>query len=200
MAEVPSAAGPPSSRPSLRDGADGVTIRAARPADARSYLVFWTAVVEEGGHVRTERVTTTVRDARRRFRDARGDREVHVVAVDAGGRVVGHVSVQREAHPVTRHVATLAIAVAAGARGRGIGSRLMAAAFAWARSVGVDKVVLSVYPDNEAAIGLYRRFGFVEEGRLARHSRRSSGDEDEILMAAWLPDAADPEPDGGPDR
>jgi ribosomal protein S18 acetylase RimI-like enzyme len=43
-----------------------------------------------------------------------------------------------------------------------------------------------VYPHNEAAIALYRSFGFVEEGRLARHSRKSYGYEDEILMAVWI--------------
>jgi ribosomal protein S18 acetylase RimI-like enzyme len=62
----------------------------------------------------------------------------------------------------------------------------MAEALRWARSVGVDKIVLSVYPHNTGAIALYRKFGFVEEGRLARHSRKSYGDEDEILMAAWI--------------
>jgi putative acetyltransferase len=47
-------------------------------------------------------------------------------------------------------------------------------------------MVLSVYPDNTAAVALYRKFGFVEEGRLARQSRKSYGYEDEILMARWL--------------
>lgn len=164
---------------------DAVTVRPARPEDARSYLVFWAAIVEEGRHVRTERVTGTVRGYRRRFRRPWTDREAQIVAV-TGDRVVGHVYVQREAHPVTRHVATLGIAVAATARGRGIGSALMAEALRWARSVGVDKVALSVYPHNAGAIALYRKFGFVEEGRLARHSRKSYGDEDEILMAAWI--------------
>jgi putative acetyltransferase len=70
----------------------------------------------------------------------------------------------------------------------------MAEAIRWARSVGVEKIVLSVYPGNAAAIALYRRFGFIEEGRLARHSRKSYGDEDEILMAAWI---GDDHPDTG---
>jgi ribosomal protein S18 acetylase RimI-like enzyme len=170
---------------------EGITIRPARPGDARSYLEFWTAIVEEGRHVRTERVTGTVRGYRRRFRHPWTDREAQIVAVDGDDRVVGHVYVQRESHPVTRHVATLGIAVEAGARGRGIGSALLAEAVRWARSVGVDKVALSVYPHNTGAIALYRKFGFVEEGRLARHSRKSYGDEDEILMAAWIDRTAD---------
>ena len=165
---------------------DDVVVRPARPEDARSYLAFWTAVVAEGRYVRTERVTGTVRSYRRRFRQPWSDREAQIVAVDERGTVVGHLYIQREEHPVTRHVATLGIAVAAGARGRGIGTALMGEALRWSRSVGVEKIVLSVYPHNTGAIALYRRFGFVEEGRLARHSRKSYGDEDEILMAAWI--------------
>ena len=90
---------------------------------------------------------------------------------------------------MTRHVGTLAIAVAADERGHGVGRRLMDDALAWAKRVGIEKVVLSVYPHNAAAIGLYRSFGFVEEGRLVRHSRKTYGYEDEILMAAWIGDA-----------
>jgi len=170
---------------------DGVTVRTARPEDARSYLAFWTAIVAEGRRVRTERVTGTVRTYRRRFRHPWTDHEAQIVAVGPDGRVVGHLYIERESHPVTRHVASLGIAVTAEARGRGIGTALMAEALRWARSVGVDKVVLSVYPDNAGAIALYRKFGFVDEGRLARHSRKSYGDEDEILMAAWIGEDGD---------
>ena len=113
------------------------------------------------------------------------DLETHIVALEEG-RLVGHVNVQRERHPVTHHVASLSIAVAAEARGRGIGRRLMEEAIAWSKRVGIEKLVLSVYPHNEAAISLYRSFGFLDEGRLARHSRKSYGYEDEILMAVWI--------------
>ncbi len=159
--------------------------RPAEPRDARPFQSFWRAIVAEGGYVRTEEVDTPTRVYRARFRGSWTDREAQVVALD-GGRVVGHVFVQREVHPVTRHVATLGIAVAADHRGRGIGATLMGESLRWARSVGVEKIMLSVYPHNHAAIALYRRFGFVEEGRLVGHSRKSSGYEDEILMSVWI--------------
>ncbi|MEP6973288.1 MAG: diaminopimelate decarboxylase [Actinomycetota bacterium] len=165
----------------------GIALRPAEPRDARPFLVFWRAIVAEGRYVRSEEVGTPARVYRARFRHAWTDREAQVVALD-GDRVVGHVYVQREAHPVTRHVATLGIAVAADHRGMGIGKALMAEALRWGRSVGVVKIMLSVYPHNDAAIALYRRFGFVEEGRLVGHSRKSSGYEDEILMSAWIGD------------
>lgn len=54
--------------------------------------------------------------------------------------------------------------VAADWRGRGIGKALVAAAIEWARGHGLHKLSLSVFPHNEAAIALYLKFGFTEEG------------------------------------
>ncbi len=163
---------------------EGIEVRPAKPRDARDFHAFWTELVAEGGAIRSEEVRHGAAVYRRRFR-SRSDLETHLLAFD-DGRLVGYVTVQRERHPVTRHVGSLEIAVTRGVRGRGIGSRLMHEAIGWARRVGVEKLVLSVYPNNEAAIALYRKFGFVEEGRLTRHSRKSYGYEDEILMAAWI--------------
>jgi putative acetyltransferase len=89
-------------------------------------------------------------------------------------------------HPVNRHVATLGMAVESSWRGRGVGSALMVAAMQWARNWGVEKVTLEVYPSNDRAVALYRRFGFVEEGKLARQSRKSYGYEDELIMSRWM--------------
>ena len=50
-------------------------------------------------------------------------------------------------------------------RGRGVGSALMTAAIEWARAEGLHKLSLSVFAHNAAAIALYRKCGFVEEGR-----------------------------------
>jgi len=160
-------------------------VRPARPADAGSFLQMYRGVAAEQRFIRTEEVAHPPRIFRRRFRRSWTAEEAHLVAV-AGGRVVGHLSIRRDEHPVTRHVATLGMAVAADWRGRGVGTALMTDAIRWAREVRVEKVELSVYPRNEAAIALYRKFGLVEEGRLARHSRKSYGYEDEILMGIWL--------------
>jgi len=169
---------------------EGVTIRPATPRDAGAFLAFWSAIVAERRYVRSETVRHSARVYRARFRHSWTDREVQVLAMD-GDRVVGHLYVQREEHPATRHVATLGIAVAASHRRLGIGAALMSECVRWAREAGVEKILLSVYPHNTGAIALYRSFGFVEEGRLARQSRKSYGDEDEILMATWLGESGD---------
>jgi len=165
----------------------GVSIRPARPADASSFRRLYEVLAAEGRYIRTEHVSGTVLDVRRRFRRSWTSRQASLVAA-TGGEVVGSLDIQREGHPTTRHVATFGMMVAPGWRRRGIGAALVAEAIRWAREVGVEKLELSVYPSNVGAIGLYRRFGFVEEGRQRMHSRKAAGHQDEILMGMWLGD------------
>ena len=87
---------------------------------------------------------------------------------------------------MTRHVASLGMAVAPEWRGKGVGSALLAETIRWAKEMGVEKLALSVYPHNDAARALYRKFGFTEEGRLTGHSKKSIGYLDEIVMGLWV--------------
>ncbi len=160
-------------------------VRPARPKDAGSYRRLFEDVAAEGRSIRTERVTRTVRDYRRRFRRSWTNESATLVAV-AGNEVVGELTIAREEHPVTRHVATFGMMVAAAWRGRGVGSALLEEALRWARTFGIEKVALAVYPHNDAALALYEKFGFADEGRLVRHTKKVGGYLDEILMGLWL--------------
>jgi RimJ/RimL family protein N-acetyltransferase len=160
-------------------------VRPARPRDAASFLGHYRAVAEERRFIRTERVHRALRHYRRAFADSWTQEHVHLVAV-AAGRIIGHLGAIREDQETTRHVATLGMAVSDEWRGRGVGSALLAAALDWARRVGVEKMALTVFPDNDRAIALYRKFGFVEEGRLSGHSKKSIGYRDEVIMGRWL--------------
>lgn len=53
---------------------------------------------------------------------------------------------------------------------------MVEAAIEWAKARGLHKLTLSVFPHNKAAVGLYRKLGFIEEGRHARHMRRANGE------------------------
>lgn len=54
--------------------------------------------------------------------------------------------------------------VAPGARERGVGKALIAEVARWAAAEGADRLVLSVRTDNEAAVRLYARAGFTDDG------------------------------------
>ena len=163
----------------------GVEIRPGRPADARALRAHITAVAAERRYIRMEDDVWTLGQVRRRLRQSwTGDR-AELVAV-ADDRLIGSLSIAREPGAITRHVSSLGMSVDRDWRGRGVGSALLAEAFRWARWAGVEKVTLTVYPDNERARALYRNFGFAEEGRLTGHSKKSYGYEDEIIMGRWV--------------
>jgi ribosomal protein S18 acetylase RimI-like enzyme len=54
------------------------------------------------------------------------------------------------------------MAVSPEARGHGVGDKLMAACVEFARSRGSASIILESNTKQEAAINLYRKFGFVE--------------------------------------
>ena len=179
----------------VRRGADSSAffVRAARPSDARSFLECYRQVMEEGPYIRTEELRHRPRWWVKRFRRSWTDDEANLVATDpATGRVIGSLGVSREEHPVNRHVASLGMMVMKEWRTRGVGSALMTEALRWAEQMGVEKLALSVYPDNAPARALYVKFGFVEEGRMTGHSKKAIGYRDEIVMGRWLI----PQPDG----
>jgi RimJ/RimL family protein N-acetyltransferase len=90
----------------------------------------------------------------------------------AGSELLGSLHVE----PSSYGYGELGMAITREWRGRGVGSALMVAAIEWARERGLHKLSLGVWPHNAAAIALYRKFGFVEEGRRIKHMRRQSGE------------------------
>jgi RimJ/RimL family protein N-acetyltransferase len=68
-----------------------------------------------------------------------------------------------------------------------VGSALLLAAIDWAREHGLHKLSLEVFAHNSSAIALYRKSGFVAEGRRVRQFRRASGELwDSIIMGRAL--------------
>lgn len=147
---------------------------------------MWEAVVAEKIYIRTEEVQRSAHHYRRLyFKHTWSGSQASIVAI-ADGRVIGHLGVAREEGQATDHVASLGMAVAADWRAKGVGTALLSKAIEWAKEMGVEKLALSVYPHNTAALALYRKFGFAEEGRLTGHSKKSVGYLDEIVMGLWL--------------
>lgn len=82
------------------------------------------------------------------------------------------------------HRGSFGMNVAQAYRGRGVGDALVRALLDWAREHPVvEKVGLAVVAGNERAIALYRKHGFVEEGRRVGELRLEDGTRvDDLLM------------------
>ena len=160
-------------------------IRRAEPKDAEGLTRLGEAVGSEPeGWLVTTNGWRQTSDERRYLRAIRRYPNAAVfVAEDEEGRIVGRLSIARDQHPASRHVADLGLMVAISHRRRGIGTKLLEAALDWARHSEVRKLELHVFPHNEAAIKLYENFGFLQEGYRRGHYRRGNEYVDAILMA-----------------
>lgn len=76
------------------------------------------------------------------------------------------------------------IAVKSGARRRGIADALLKAGFTWCRQNHFAAVWLEVRKSNAPAIGLYRRAGFLSEGK--RKNYYTDPVEDAVVMVLKL--------------
>lgn len=77
-----------------------------------------------------------------------------------------------------------AVVVRAACRGQRGGQALVSAASAWARALGASRVELEVRVSNRAALRLYGRLGFAEDGR--RPGYYCNPEEDAVLMSLEL--------------
>jgi L-phenylalanine/L-methionine N-acetyltransferase len=112
-----------------------------------------------------------------------------VLVAELDGEVVGNAGLHAAGtHVRRRHCAGLGIVVARPAQGRGVGAALMQAlcdyADQWAQLLRIE---LSVFTDNERAIRLYERFGFVREGTHRGYALRAGAYVDVHSMARLHP-------------
>jgi len=76
------------------------------------------------------------------------------------------------------------VAVSERWRRYGMGMALCEVAMLWARKRGAKAIQLEVRESNVAALSLYRRIGFVEQGKRPKYYKNP--EEDAVLMSADL--------------
>ena len=102
-----------------------------------------------------------------------------------GNEVIGWCDIIPFARLGFRHTGGLGIGVVKSWRGKGVGKALLAEAVGKAVKNGITRIELEVYASNTAAIELYRKNGFVDEG-IKRRARFLDEKYEDILMMALL--------------
>ena len=165
-----------------------VLVRRAVPGDAAALVELARGVgAEAEGWLITNGEWRTPSEERRYLRAVRRHTHAAVFVAETPDGIVGRISLARETHPASEHVADLGLMVAGAHRRQGVGRALMETAESWAREVGVHKLELHVFPYNEPAIALYETLGYQREGYRRDHYRRADGYVDAILMAKVIP-------------
>ncbi|CAB4700516.1 MAG: GNAT family N-acetyltransferase [Actinobacteria bacterium] len=165
-----------------------VTVRTAEPRDADALVALASAIAgEPEGWLLSDARWRSVAAERRYVRALRRHPDAGLFLATVGDTIVGRLSITRDAHPSSAHVADIGLMVAASHRRQGVATLLMGVAEEWAGFASVTKLELHVFPHNSPAIALYEKLGYLEEGVRRRHYRRPDGTyADAILMAKAL--------------
>jgi ribosomal protein S18 acetylase RimI-like enzyme len=108
------------------------------------------------------------------------------VAAEVDGKLVGNSEVRREKNEDISTSGSLGIAVAKHYRRMGLGEQMLLTLLDESRKQGVKTVELRALANNEGAVSLYEKVGFVRVGVIPKKIRRRGAVFDELVMAIEL--------------
>ncbi|MCA1054115.1 GNAT family N-acetyltransferase [Rossellomorea aquimaris] len=166
-------------------------IRTVKPGDAEALLAISTSIISEGAYfIRVPEESEEMSPDQQREhiqKVLKNDRETMIVA-EIDGEVVG--SVDFRSHHLKRlaHTGSISMSVSENYRNMGIGKNLLKALLDWAEQhPHIEKVSLGVFSTNQRAISLYKRLGFIEEGRKIKEFKLDDNHyADDILMYKFV--------------
>ncbi|MHC4464030.1 MAG: GNAT family N-acetyltransferase [Planctomycetota bacterium] len=169
-----------------------LTVRAAVPDDAP-------ALIEQAHIILTEdlyNITTfeefemTVEKEREWIQEHIDHPARIVLVAELAGSIAGGLGFENSSRKRLEHHGILHMGVHPQFRDKGVGTALVQSLIDWAKQNPiVEKLCLIVFATNEPAIRLYKKMGFLEEGRRLRHVTIADGEYvDAILMARFVED------------
>jgi RimJ/RimL family protein N-acetyltransferase len=111
------------------------------------------------------------------------ERETMFVA-EIEGKVVGWIVFKSQERKRMHHTGSFAIMLQKDCRNKGIGKLLIHELLRWAEEHPIiEKISLGTFSTNTRAIELYKKLGFVEEGRKVKEFKFSENEYvDDVLM------------------
>lgn len=144
-----------------------IKVREARESDAAPFLALCKKLDRESNNMLLEPDERTISEEAQRGRIKAGLKDKSgtlLLAEDSEGNLAGFLAVKGSGLKRIKHTIYIVVGVLQSYQRQGVGTALFGEAEKWARSMGIRRMELTVRVDNEAARGLYKRVGFVEEG------------------------------------
>jgi RimJ/RimL family protein N-acetyltransferase len=167
-----------------------IVLQSAEDEDAPGVLEHIRRVLEDGeGQVRLpEELHTDLPAVRQWLAEQREHPDWLVLVALARGEVVGMIDFRNDGRRRMAHTGAIGMSVLPAWRGEGLGRALLEALLDWAgASPRIEKIELNVRADNERAIELYRKLGFLEQGRRPRAIKLAPGRYvDDVLMYCFV--------------
>lgn len=167
---------------------NAIHIRRATPNDAEAIARIFDSPRACWGTLQTAYMS--VEGRRKRIVEA--DEHTYPLVAVVDGEVVGQLTLHANSRARRKHSGGLGMAVRDDWQGKGVGTALMEACLDMADNwLNIHRMELEVFVDNEWAIHLYRKFGFVIEGRLVDYAFRDGVYVDTFTMGRIRPLSTD---------
>ncbi|MET1180776.1 GNAT family N-acetyltransferase [Peribacillus simplex] len=161
-------------------------IRTGELADAEAVLDVQNSVISEGEYfiAVSEEFNKTPEQQRDWIRTLLKNERDTIIVAEINGEVIGWIVFQSENRKRMSHKGSFGMMIRKNYRGKGMGKELLKALLEWAEANPfIEKVSLGVFSTNQRAISLYKKMGFVEEGRKIKEFKMSEREYvDDIIM------------------
>jgi len=169
------------------------TIRDARPGDAHILAQAEREIAKTPGFLVSYPRELIDERFCSKIRELTGSNNGKYLVAERDNEIIAHAMLDPLSLIAIRHVVHLTLAVHSGWQGKDVGKALLAELIVWAKSAPlVEKIELHTRSSNLAAIALYLKQGFTEEGRWKRRVKIGEGEYlDDVLMGLWVKEATD---------
>lgn len=145
-----------------------IKIRVATEEDAENILAIQSEVLAEEDYLITtlEEFQQTIGEQKKWIQAKLANEQEIILIAQYQEKTVGWLVFQTPNRKRLAHTGSFGMLILNEYRGLGIGKRLLEQLLKWAElNPHIEKISLGVFSTNESAIALYKKMGFVEEGR-----------------------------------
>ncbi|MFF2449162.1 GNAT family N-acetyltransferase [Neobacillus sp. NPDC058068] len=165
----------------------GFIVRTGKIEDTKTVLEIQKSVVSEGKYLIAypEEFTKTLSQQQEWVQSILDNENETLIVAEKDGEVVGWIVFQTTPNRKRlSHTGSFGMMIRRGFREQGIGKILLNALLEWAeKNPLIEKVSLGVFSTNSRAISLYKKMGFIEEGRKINEFKFNDNEYvDDILM------------------
>ena len=165
------------------------TIRTALPDDAEKILSFTKAIIREADYLVTteDEFHFTAKEQEQFLKDMLTNDGKLAIVAEFKGEIIGFLDFHNGNKKRISHQGAFGMSVAKAYRNQGVGRGMLESLIQWAKDNPlIEKVCLEVFAKNIQAISLYKKFGFIEEGRKRKAVKFDNNEYDDLILMAYF--------------
>ncbi|WP_245831883.1 GNAT family N-acetyltransferase [Oceanobacillus senegalensis] len=175
---------------SVADNDVNIHIRTGQLDDAQAILDIQRYVIMENKFLISvpDEFDRTLEQQKKWMRNVLENKRETIMIAEKDDEVIGWLVFESPNRKRLSHTGSFEMMIHKDVRGKGIGKMLIMELLNWAeKNPFIEKVSLGVFSTNKRAISLYKRMGFIEEGRKYNEIKLSEHEyADDILMYKYV--------------